>query len=161
MSNIKLTVVPGAHSLSIPARTIRTIESAAPGAYFDAPAAQSIVRFVVGNQVRTRVVAEDCDVLQGMLKADKVARQDFVTVDLPNGQRFAFLPTDLFAVESLDPEAPSSNGCTALIDLEIEGVAFPDLYAKADAAELEALMEPPAPGDVVAQPKPRRGKTAH
>ncbi len=64
--------------------------------------------------------------MRALLKADKVARQDWLEVETADGQPYSLLPSDVAAVEDLDPEAERSKSCTSLIDLEIAGVAVTD-----------------------------------
>jgi hypothetical protein len=161
MADLRLTLASGL-ALTIPARTVRTLQSGIAGADTSGGA---VIRYRIGSDLRTRVLQTPYDDVVKMLNADKSARKDLFEVETDAGQRFSFFPSDADAIEDLDPEAPASRGCSALIDLKIDGddaFVLCGLYAKADPAEIRAAREPAQPSDVVAAtPRARGGRRAH
>jgi hypothetical protein len=153
MADLRLTLASGL-ALTIPARTVRTLQSGI-----------AVIRYRIGSDLRTRVLQTPYDDVVKMLNADKSARKDLFEVETDAGQRFSFFPSDADAIEDLDPEAPASRGCSALIDLKIDGddaFVLCGLYAKADPAEIREAREPAQPSDVVAAtPRARGGRRAH
>ena len=157
---LRLTAVGGLH-LTIPSGSVRTIEGLEPGRFQDAPEAGAAVRYLIGNQLRTRIVMESRDELRGMLEGDRAARAVWLSVEMANQQGFDFQPGDVSALEDLDPELPASKGCNLLVDLLIEGIPVTDLYAIGEGEEIRAAVWPDVdPADLTTPGKTVRRKAA-
>ena len=157
---LKLTAVGGLQ-LTIPSGSVRTIEGLEPGRFQDAPEAGAAIRYLIGNQLRTRVVMESRDELRGMLEGDRAAPQVWLSVEMANQQGFDFQLRDVSALEDLDPELPASKGCNLLVDLLIEGIPVTDLYANGDGGEIRAAVWPDVdPADLTTPGKTARRKAA-
>ena len=160
MAMLKLAAVGGLR-LTIPSGSVRTVEGLQPGRFQDAPEAGAAIRYLIGNQLRTRVVMESRDELLGMPQADRAAREVWLSVEMANGQCFDFQARDVSALEDLDPELPASKGCNLLVDLLIEGIPVTDLYANGDGDEIRAAVWPDVdPADLTAPTRKAGRKTA-
>jgi hypothetical protein len=145
VGELRLTLAKTGLALTIPARTVRLREEYVPGQVLDCEDALMKITFRIGNQMRTRVLSNTYEEVAKMLAEDKSCRKDWFETHLQGGQAYAFFPSDVVAVEDLDPEVVENSACLAMVDLTLDGdeaFTLVGIKVKADPAEIREAQNP-------------------